>query len=237
MSICLCTGIAQAAQTKAAKLSPALKLESKSMTPIEGETTFEAALQSKHIVIGKVLVENPKEDPTDEIPEPAKGTVVWVKDASGDRVLDLTSVLPRFYPHKVYSNESKGLLFLILEFGIEGPAHEYAIVFTKDAGETWQRAADLKRPPFTFPPGDIEEFLMDDRGRGKATFKIDASMLPAKSDAVKHGNEVVYVVTTNDFGMHWNYQQRPWAISALVEIKEAAPTPPQKSPQTTPAKK
>ena len=149
------------------------------------------------------------------------GPVVWVKEGKRERVLDLRSEFPSHFVSQVFQDQVSKRIFLFLDYGIEGPAPAYVVWISEDGGESWFQGGDLKRPPGSFPPSELESFLLDEKGVGGAWLRLDASQLtPEERGSYPLQAKLYYKASTADGGRAWQVDNQPQTSSVLTQEEE-----------------
>ncbi len=149
------------------------------------------------------------------------GPVVWITEGTRTRVLDLRKEFPSNYVSNVFQDEGSGRIFLFFDYGIEGPASAYHVWISEDQGEHWFAGDDLKRPPGSFPPSELDRFFMDAQGKGNALFRIEVSSLPITDRGILSPKaELYYRAQTKDGGRSWEYEKTPIFSTVLQQEEE-----------------
>lgn len=200
----------------AAKPAKEWLAEKKTLARFVDDPSFVVKTKDGEITVGSAVLD-PAPDVDTERSGPAKGAAIWIKTAGEEKLVDLRPALRRVGPVRVFAAEDGKTVFVFLEPRTDGPFETYIIIATHDGGRAWKRLADMKRPPFHFPPADLESFWMDDKGGGHALFKVESAHAGSAKPA---GSEAVYVITTADGGKSWKYDRKAWAWNSLGEVSE-----------------
>lgn len=148
------------------------------------------------------------------------GPVVWVsRQGKETQALDLREAFPSHYVAHVFQDQTLGRLFLFLDYGIEGPARNYIVWISEDRGEHWFRGEDLRRPPESFPPAILDNFVLNEKGEGMVWFRLEAAHLPAEKRVSLPAANVFYLTRTHNGGRSWVNDSRP-AFTNLLEQEE-----------------
>ena len=173
------------------------------------EPSFRFNWKGRSFEIGAGVWENPEYD-SDWNRMYGWGPVFWVNEKNSSRVLDLRKELVSHFVSHVFQDEQSGRIFVFLDYGIEGPASEYKVWISEDAGEHWFEGGILLRPPEKFPPANLDSFFLDSEGKGVVWFRAETS----------HGADAIYRATTRDGGHSWISEEKPLFFSVLKRVEK-----------------
>lgn len=200
--------------------APLRHLQADKIGEVRGQSYFEFAWGEKKFRVGHGLWSKKSEDRAWNLSY-GYGPVVWVKEGSHERVLDLRGDFPSHFVSQVFQDQVSGRIYLFLDYGIEGPAPAYVVWISEDSGENWFRGADLIRPPGSFPPGELESFQLSQDGRGTAWFRLEASQLrPEERGSYPLQAKLYYKAVTSDGGRSWRVENVPQFSTVLTQEEE-----------------
>jgi hypothetical protein len=205
--------------------SPLRSLERKSIPEVKEQPYFRFSWAKRTFRVAHGAWKIPEENPGWNQMY-GWGPVVWVTEGLNTRVLDLRKDFPSSYVSNVFQDEGSGRIYLFLDYGIEGPAAVYHVWISEDGGERWFAGADLRRPPGTYPPAELDRFYLGTDGAGSAWFRIEAASLPSTDRAGLPARAVLfYSAATRDGGRSWQYGTKPEFSSVLQQEEERHQNP------------
>jgi hypothetical protein len=216
VSLLLSTTAFGAKTSKAVQVEkPTLRIfkpEKKSLEQFKPDINYTFDLGDNSFVSGAALIDLAKDQTEINGIENPKGPVLWLHNSAEKLVVDFREVYPNWFIRHVFYNQQKKWAFLFLEWRTAGPEMSFKILKTTDAGKTWTAAAPLKKPPFTFPTAELNDFYLNEKGHGIAVFTEYTS-----DDS---NNSLVYHVKTSDFGQSWKYDKKPVIKNVLSQARQ-----------------
>lgn len=147
------------------------------------------------------------------------GPVVEIRKGQKKRILDLRDEAPKDLVSHVFHDPVNRKIWVLTEYGVEGPSPTYSVWISEDGGETWFRGGDLRRPGETYPPSDLVTLWVDGEGRGEALFSLETALSGEAQKNAKRGSETHFRSVTRDGGRSWSVDPEPLRWNGMIKAK------------------
>ncbi len=110
-----------------------------------------------------------------------------------DKIIELRTEFPAWTWTEIRRDEKRGHFYAILEYTVEGSAHQLPFIASLDNGKTWRYLSDIPKSHYTEL---FKSFFMDAKGHGEVLFEREEGAPLSRA-------------ATRNFGKTWKLEKNP----------------------------